>query len=246
MKRRGFTLIELLVVIAIIAILAAILFPVFARAREAARAANCKSNLKQIGTASMMYSQDYDELFVPINNCGGQVLETGQNSTNQGCSGNYYHLWFHHLHPYIKNFGVFNCPSNPSTTKYTGQYTGAISYGYNYLAVTFTTNTTYTTATCPSNCGVNLGGGGGQGGIAASAAAVEDAAGTIFACDGSNYALGPGDPSLPSAYAKYVANRHSENVNCLFVDGHVKAMQYTSIIGNGNQWRWWTSTLDGP
>ncbi|MCE5218350.1 DUF1559 domain-containing protein, partial [bacterium] len=63
MRRRGtgFTLIELLVVIAIIAILAAILFPVFARAREKARQSACQSNLKQIGVAVMMYNQDYDE-----------------------------------------------------------------------------------------------------------------------------------------------------------------------------------------
>ncbi len=61
MKRNGFTLIELLVVIAIIAILAAILFPVFARAREQARKASCESNLKQISTAILMYSEDFDE-----------------------------------------------------------------------------------------------------------------------------------------------------------------------------------------
>ena len=64
MKRRGFTLIELLVVIAIIAILAAILFPVFARAREKARQTSCLSNLKQVGLASNMYLQDYDERLV--------------------------------------------------------------------------------------------------------------------------------------------------------------------------------------
>ena len=68
--RRGFTLIELLVVIAIIAILAAILFPVFAQAREAARKATCLSNLKQIGEAVMMYTQDFDEIY-PINDGGG-------------------------------------------------------------------------------------------------------------------------------------------------------------------------------
>jgi prepilin-type N-terminal cleavage/methylation domain-containing protein len=64
-QRRGFTLIELLVVIAIIAILAAILFPVFAQAREKARSAACLSNLKQVGMATRMYSQDYDEVLVP-------------------------------------------------------------------------------------------------------------------------------------------------------------------------------------
>ncbi|MCC2670114.1 MAG: prepilin-type N-terminal cleavage/methylation domain, partial [Armatimonadetes bacterium] len=66
--RSGFTLIELLVVIAIIAILAAILFPVFSRAREAARSSSCSSNLKQLGVASVMYLQDYDQRFMP----GGQ------------------------------------------------------------------------------------------------------------------------------------------------------------------------------
>ena len=62
-KKTGFTLIELLVVIAIIAILAAILFPVFAKAREKARQTNCMNNLKNLGTAIMMYAQDYDELY---------------------------------------------------------------------------------------------------------------------------------------------------------------------------------------
>ena len=70
-SRRGFTLIELLVVIAIIAILAAILFPVFAQARDKARMATCLSNCKQIGLATMMYAQDYDER-LPIISFGGQ------------------------------------------------------------------------------------------------------------------------------------------------------------------------------
>ena len=76
-RRKGFTLIELLVVIAIIAILAAILFPVFAKAREKARQVSCQSNMKQIGTATMMYLQDYDEKFFP---CGGSSPSVGGRS----------------------------------------------------------------------------------------------------------------------------------------------------------------------
>ena len=94
----GFTLIELLVVIAIIAILAAILFPVFARVREQARKTSCISNLKQIGTAHMMYAQDADERICPAQN--GQIGTT----TAYG--------WGDLVFPYIKNVQVFNCPSN--------------------------------------------------------------------------------------------------------------------------------------
>ena len=102
MKRlsRGFTLIELLVVIAIIAILAAILFPVFAQAREKARQTQCTNNLKQIGTAVQMYSQDYDEMMPYLAYNGGNTLGVH---------------WFDSLTPYIKNAGVWRCPSaNPS------------------------------------------------------------------------------------------------------------------------------------
>ncbi len=99
--KKGFTLIELLVVIAIIAILAAILFPVFARAREKARQASCQSNLKQIGLAVHMYAQDYDE-----------VMVRGYTNT-PGISGNYMHAP-ELLHPYIKNAQVWQCPSESS------------------------------------------------------------------------------------------------------------------------------------
>ena len=81
MKRRAFTLIELLVVIAIIAILAAILFPVFARARESARRASCQSNMKQIILAYTMYAQDYDEITVPVytSEKNGPVINSNNN-----------------------------------------------------------------------------------------------------------------------------------------------------------------------
>src|ERR687884_230020 len=89
MRKRGFTLIELLVVIAIIAILAAILFPVFAQARDKARSASCLSNLKQMGTAWMMYTQDYDEMF-PSSCPGDQVGDTWGRCVDmkdRGCFG---------------------------------------------------------------------------------------------------------------------------------------------------------------
>ena len=100
----GFTLIELLVVIAIIAILAAILFPVFAQAREKARQASCMSNGKQIGTALMMYVQDYDE-----------TLPERYGADNPADYENgFLRSWKNMLYPYIKNKDVFKCPSNPT------------------------------------------------------------------------------------------------------------------------------------
>ena len=96
--KRGFTLIELLVVIAIIAILAAILFPVFARAREKARQTSCLNNCKQIGTAARMYESDYDECLVPY---GDAVCSAGGSCTN----------WWRMLAPYIQNAQVLQCPS---------------------------------------------------------------------------------------------------------------------------------------
>jgi prepilin-type N-terminal cleavage/methylation domain-containing protein/prepilin-type processing-associated H-X9-DG protein len=103
--RRAFTLIELLVVIAIIAILAALLFPVFAQAREKARQTSCLSNLKQLGTAMVMYSQDYDELFPPV---------IGREASDRF----YFEMsWMSLIQPYVKNLGVFIDPSSgfPST-----------------------------------------------------------------------------------------------------------------------------------
>jgi prepilin-type N-terminal cleavage/methylation domain-containing protein/prepilin-type processing-associated H-X9-DG protein len=115
--KRGFTLIELLVVIAIIAILAAILFPVFAQAREKARQASCLSNVKQIATALHLYIQDYDEntpggcfaawaCHDPVTMESFLIDETGARS--ETCC-NFSALW--PLLPYTKNEGVFVCPS---------------------------------------------------------------------------------------------------------------------------------------
>ena len=127
----GFTLIELLVVIAIIAILAAILFPVFAQAREKARQISCLSNLKQIGLATMMYVQDYDETYP----CGWHPAPGGDAWRS---------MWRMCLQPYIQRFGnpndaydstgfgaasIYSCPSQPANPSF-----GPTSYGYNTAA----------------------------------------------------------------------------------------------------------------
>ena len=101
--RRGFTLIELLVVIAIIAILAAILFPVFAKAREKARQTSCSSNEKQLGLAFQQYAQDNDELMP-----GGYESDTGGGG-NMQWGGE----WPDEVYPYVKATGVFKCPDDP-------------------------------------------------------------------------------------------------------------------------------------
>ena len=101
--RAGFTLIELLVVIAIIAILAAILFPVFAQAREKARATTCLNNEKQMGTGLLQYEQDYDEAL--------PYIWYGSNGGGSAPGGNY--KWMDAVYPYIKSDAVFNCPDAP-------------------------------------------------------------------------------------------------------------------------------------
>jgi len=147
--RSGFTLIELLVVIAIIAILAAILFPVFAQAREKARQTSCLSNTKQIALGIMMYTQDYDESF---------PLEAGQLGAGAGYAWQYnlplpadwpnvqdarqyaarVH-WAETTQPYIKNYQLHACPSATIITRATYDYTKALktpapsTYTYNGL-----------------------------------------------------------------------------------------------------------------
>ena len=130
-ERKGFTLIELLVVIAIIAILAAILFPVFARARENARKTNCQSNLKQLGVACLAYAQDYDECFpqhrrVEVSGYSDGIYTDGYASLSL-------------LLPYVKNTGVFSCPSLKPTPTWTITGTNikqASAYIFNWHVVT--------------------------------------------------------------------------------------------------------------
>ena len=116
--KRGFTLIELLVVIAIIAILAAILFPVFARAREKARQTSCLSNVKQLTLGFMMYAQDYDEYI-------RSAYLPGPDS--------HYWSWMFGIEPYVKNDHVYACPSDSWAVTWGHKSPAArLSYGMNY------------------------------------------------------------------------------------------------------------------
>jgi len=138
-RRQGFTLIELLVVIAIIAILAAILFPVFAQARAKARQTSCLSNLHQLGLATGMYVQDYDETFYAHRFNSGTnsnpLLQVVPDPVND-ITGNARNrtFWISLLQPYTKNYDLFKCPSNGSVNGAWVQYNltgGALSFAPN-------------------------------------------------------------------------------------------------------------------
>jgi len=197
--RNAFTLIELLVVIAIIAILAAILFPVFARARENARKSSCQSNLKQIGLASIQYAQDYDEKLYPHRfNSGAEtnpllpknggpgpdsMITDGSKGAGGGARSKTF--WISLLQPYAKSYQVFVCPSNPQgfysggtqdceANGCSGQgYGGENSYAHNDLL-------------SPADA-FN----GGQGPLPISLASIRASASTIAVIDGSYYGAMP-------------------------------------------------------
>ena len=128
-KTKGFTLIELLVVIAIIAILAAILFPVFAQAREKARASSCLSNTKQFGTALQLYVDDYDETYPPKSLTGAYPPDNSYPFMQWGWQVDYKsstmptQTWMDAIFPYVKNIGLYHCPSAAK---------GASGYGLNW------------------------------------------------------------------------------------------------------------------
>jgi prepilin-type N-terminal cleavage/methylation domain-containing protein/prepilin-type processing-associated H-X9-DG protein len=215
-RAKGFTLIELLVVIAIIAILAAILFPVFAKAREKARQSSCLSNLKQIGIGFQMYTQDYDQNWIEC---------WYNNATAVG--GGY--RWQQVVQPYLKNTQVLECPSASNFIANEGDgYTAAISYGLNCTGFYAADNYMFWPYSTPP---IND-------------AAIPQPAKLIVAADAGS-TPDSGEPKTTGSYYiyNYAATfdgttkslgcldwRHLGLFNALFCDGHVKAEQ-TSTIG---------------
>lgn len=208
-SRRAFTLIELLVVIAIIAILAAILFPVFAQAREKARQTSCASNMKQWGTAANMYMQDYDGLYVSPYKYQGGGCETLD-------------WWDDLLQPYAKNRQIAICPSAPLRnvdwcSNVINRWRGGskpMTYAVNTLE-----SWPISGWTSSQKWGLRLPGTAGQ---SVNEATIGDPAGTIWLVDSEQTELW-NEETLDYAPNQAVNfRRHSDGFNAAFVDGHVK------------------------
>jgi prepilin-type N-terminal cleavage/methylation domain-containing protein/prepilin-type processing-associated H-X9-DG protein len=244
-RPRAFTLIELLVVIAIIAILAAILFPVFAQAREKARQSACLSNCNQIGKGLMMYAQDYDER-LPKAWYGPPGSATNQPYGTPG-----HHKWMDALYPYVKNQGVFTCPSDSRGNPYLylgGPNPGSVNGGRNYGS--YGMNAAYWGANDPYTPPQ-----------ASSLAAIAVPADTVWAADTSNtnkdnfefhWQFVSNNPVVSTAKPRMlmprgraypnngIIERHQETTTALWCDGHVKAMKLdklaeTHTLPNGDE-----------
>lgn len=267
--RKGFTLIELLVVIAIIAILAAILFPVFAQAREKARATSCLSNCKQIGTGLQLYIDDYDEtlplLFTSQVVAGGAVDNVQIISYGTPDQGSW--SWYHMIYPYIKNPSCMQCPSAIAKSQNGGAgQVHAVTYGMNpWLSIDISAQANAGTLYWPTLIPplVNQF-------VPTTMAQLKNTSETVFIADtycyayvpgwstGKSVALGcvivnprmliqdwPTDGTSPS-----FAKRHNEGSNFTFCDGHSKfykagqgptQLATSSFTGaNSTWWNWKT------
>jgi len=204
--KRGFTLIELLVVIAIIAILAAILFPVFARARENARRTSCQSNIKQIALGIFMYAQDYDEK-LPNNRVNGKDNVTSSNPYG----------WADAMQPYLKSTQIFQCPSE-STGPNSNPITGSYSDYWLSIPAAGKSDAVFD---APSVT-VLIGDGAGNSATTA-AAPVDDGDDGTFQGTARYRVDGDGTGCSVVGKAEFAgASRHLDGANIAFADGHVK------------------------
>ena len=221
--KKAFTLIELLVVIAIIAILAAILFPVFARARENARRASCQSNLKQIGLGILQYVQDYDEKY-PRSRTANVAFNGFNNNTAP---------WHLVIQPYVKSVQLFQCPSNTaagSGTKMSFTNNGSgdqipVSYvcaGTDYA--TYWGGRAMMTQT-----------------YSAAASEVNFPTTTIMVGE----SLQRQDPEYFDNYNEMRMQNHLGTTNFLFADGHVKSLKPTATGRPLNMWNVTNTSNDG-
>ncbi len=242
--KSAFTLIELLVVIAIISILAAILFPVFATAREKARQTTCTSNTKQIMLSVLQYNQDFDETFPP----------------NYTFSGTFpLVFWFQTLQPYTKSSGVFLCPSDPKPGNVGDNSANAILISYldnltlsgngnpnNTMAVSGTSvtkivQTATTVYMCEGGAQAGTGSGTTNNTTDETSAAKEgsyilqDPANPGSMCNKSGIACSASNDPTATAWAGPMP-RHAKRANVGFCDGHVKAMMPSQWYYNNTPW----------
>jgi prepilin-type N-terminal cleavage/methylation domain-containing protein/prepilin-type processing-associated H-X9-DG protein len=219
--RKGFTLIELLVVIAIIAILAAILFPVFAKAREKARQSSCLSNMKQLSLASLQYAQDYDEILVKCYESFGP-MPAGPWTYNR--------RWYWQpggndgmLYPYIKNSQVFQCPSQGMYGCNRTIFISGTGSGLALAQIQSPAETVVLGDTLSSGGSYLTGTGGtpGYGGMVAPLTPTNVTSYTNPAgCNGRGL----------------MAHRHNDGANLGFADGHCKWMKSGSTVSPTNMW----------
>jgi len=210
--RRGFTLIELLVVIAIIAILAAILFPVFARAREKARQTSCLSNVKQMGLGVMMYAQDYDERMPYHYRPSALPITMPDNSVTWT-----YSPWANQVYPYINNLQIFVCPSSPEQFTF-GDWT-SYNYSWNYYP-DGPNGRKIAEFTHPAELLVLVDGSS----YIANPLSAPGADPTLRTNPGGHY------------YRDAVKAWHNDGCNVAFADGHGKWRQYSEVISDQALW----------
>jgi len=236
-RQSAFTLIELLVVVAIIAILAAILFPVFARARENSRRATCQSNLKQMGLGLLQYSQDFDETFpaYDLNN----AFSNGKDV-----------IWIDGVQPYVKNYQIFNCPSDsytlPASINGVNGYANgnalpqALRGGGDGQVGSYAINALYQdpASNVQSPSGKSLAAIGSSSTTILVADALAAANRAFFYCYNAGFQSPTVDNSTTpvtfrdqsgSGGMGALGERHLDTINLLFCDGHVKAMKLSAV-----------------